>query len=661
MLDVCSTTRLRMALALSIAILVPCLSVAQKPQLTPKNPTETATAAPSYAPSEKHEMTADDIGAFFDGLINDELAREDIAGATVAIVKDGKVIFAKGYGFADVAKRVPVTAEGTLFRPGSISKLFTWTSVMQLVQDGKLDLDKDVNEYLDFKIPPRDGKPITLRNIMTHTPGFEEAIKDLFVENDKQMVGLDKYVKEHTPSRIYAPGTIPAYSNYATALAGYIVQRVSGKPFSQYVQDNILGPLDMKHTTFVQPLPQDLAPMMSKGYQVASQPAKDFEFVQAFPAGSVSTTSLDMCNFMIAHLQNGKFNNVEILKPETAKLMHARQWGYDKRLNGMALGFYEDSTNGQRIIAHGGDTQWFHSQLKLILDQNVGFFMSVNSLGKGGGHQDVFQKFMDRYYPYTWPAAEKISDPKGDAQKVAGKYIASRRMETSFLSVLNAFGQLNVVPQSDGTITVDLLKNPNGELKHYEEISPLLYREVNGPMHIGFIPDASGKMVLTLDWPFFIYQRPPLFWGQTFNTTVLIYSLGLMALTLLLWPVAALARRHYEHPLTLTAEQKRMRLFVRLICVYNLIFVLGWVLLLSNAEAPGALNDSIDKWIVLLMVMGVISVLLMLVVLWNAIRNWSQKQIWLWTRLHDVALALACLGFAWFLFHWNFINFNLKY
>jgi hypothetical protein len=168
-------------------------------------------------------------------------------------------------------------------------------------------------------------------------------------------------------------------------------------------------------------------------------------------------------------------------------------------------------------------------------------------------------------------------------------------------------------------------------------------------------------MVLTLDWPFFIFQRPPALGNENLNKGILIYSLGLFLLTLLLWPVAAMARRHYAHPLQLTPQQSRMRLMVRLICIYELIFVGGWLLLLSQADAPGALNDTIDKWIILLMIMGVIAVLFSIVVIVNALRNWSQKQIWIWGRLHDVALAVACLAFSWFLWHWNFIGFNLKY
>ena len=234
------------------------------------------------------------------------------------------MLFAKGYGYSDVKSKKPVTVDATLFRPGSISKTFTWTAVMQLVEQGKIDLNRDVNDYLDFKIPATFGKPITMKDLMTHTPGFEETLQDLFVAKAADMRPLRDYVTTHLPAQIFPPGTTPAYSNYGATLAGYIVQRVSGMPFDDYVEKNILQPLGMKHTTFRQPLPDDLKPLMSKGYNRASQPAKDFEFVQAWPAGSLSTTADDMSHFMIAHLQNGQYNGAQILKPETAQLMHSR-------------------------------------------------------------------------------------------------------------------------------------------------------------------------------------------------------------------------------------------------------------------------------------------------------------------------------------------------
>ena len=140
-------------------------------------------------------------------------------------------------------------------------------------------------------------QPITLRNIMTHTAGFEETAEELFVPDAKDLKPLGTYVKEHLPERIYPPGTTPAYSNYATTVAGYIVQRVSGQDFNDYIDEHILKPLSMAHSTFRQPLLPSLLPLMSKGYSLASQPAKGFEFVEAFPAGSSSVSAMDMSSF----------------------------------------------------------------------------------------------------------------------------------------------------------------------------------------------------------------------------------------------------------------------------------------------------------------------------------------------------------------------------
>jgi len=245
-----------------------------KPEAKPGAETATVTAP---------QMTAADVETFLDGVVLIQLERENVAGITVAVVKDGKLLFAKGYGYSDREKKTPVSPETTLFRPGSISKLFTWTSVMQLQEQGKLDLDKDVNEYLDFKIPEAFGKPITLKNIMTHTAGFEEQVKDLF-SADTKSPNLGEYLKTHIPARIFPPGTVPAYSNYATALAGHIVERVSGQPFEQYVAEHIFKPLGMTHSSFDQPLPPELVDSMSRGYRVASGPAVEFEVVAPFPA-----------------------------------------------------------------------------------------------------------------------------------------------------------------------------------------------------------------------------------------------------------------------------------------------------------------------------------------------------------------------------------------
>ncbi len=645
-----------------IVMLLVCIGVwAQKPgSPTVKNAAE---AEKQPAPSAgTHELTGADLEAFLDGMMPSQLERENIAGAVIAVVKDGQVIFAKGYGYSDMAKRTPVTPDSTLFRPGSISKLFTWTSVMQLEEQGKLDLDRDVNEYLDFKIPPAFGKPITLRNIMTHTAGFEETTHDLFVADAQHLFPLERYVKENMPARIFPPGVIPAYSNYATSVAGYIVQRVSGKPLEQYVADNIFTPLEMKRSTFVQPLPKDLEPMMSKGYSVASSDPKPYEFVEAFPAGSVATTARDMCNFMIAHLQNGRFGSTQILRPETATLMHSRIFGTDDRMDGMAHGFYEESANGHRIIGHGGDTLAFHSDLHLILDSNVGFFVSYNSAGKGeiSPRTVLFRKFLDRYFPYTPPPAGKVDDAKADAASVAGLYKNSRRFESTFLKLTTLLGEETVLQNADGTISVDPMKGTNGQLLKFEEISPLLYREVHGQAKVAFKRDANGQMQFQLDWPIFISQKVSAGENKYLFYFLGIFGLIMVVLTLLMWPVAAIIRKHYGKPLDLNPMERRLRLMSRLACVLFILFLGGWGFLLSKAEDPDVIN-TLGPWIIILGLLGVLSAIGTLLVCFNALQNWRAPHRWIWIRLYETALALGCIGLTWFALVWNLMNFNVHY
>src|SRR3954469_6089704 len=306
--------------------------------LAPKTK-KAAEEAPPAATPETHDLTAADLDAFLAGVMPLQLERENIAGAVVLVVKDGKVLYSHGYGYADVVKKTPVSPDSTLFRPGSISKILNWTAVMQLVEQGKLDLDRDVNDYLDFRIPATYAQPVTLRNIMTHTGGFEETVQELFVRDASDLKPLDIYLRTHMPARIFPPGTTPAYSNYATTIAGYIVQRVSGQPFDDYIDEHILKPLGMTQSTTRQPLPESFKSRMSNGYDVASEPAKSFEFVEAAPAGSSSVTAADMAKFMIAHLQDGTFQGVQILKPETARLMHSAQFENIPGMNAMALGF----------------------------------------------------------------------------------------------------------------------------------------------------------------------------------------------------------------------------------------------------------------------------------------------------------------------------------
>ncbi len=652
---------LRTLVAVLFGCFVPLTVIGQPPSAAPasKAPIQATAATALSAP----EMTQADVEAFLDALVPNEMHRDNIAGVVVAIVKDGKVLMEKGYGFADVAKRKPVSPTETLFRPGSISKLFTWTAVMQLVEEGKLDLDRNVNDYLDFKIPDTFPQPITMRDIMTHRSGFEEAIKDLFVADAAHLDPLGTYVREHLPRRIFPPGTTPAYSNYATTLAGYVVQRISGQPFNQYILDHIIKPLDMTHSTPVQPLPPELQPLMSSGYILASSKPKGFEFVNCGPAGSMSVTADDMTHLMLAHLQDGKFGDVQILKPETVQLMHSAQFSPAPGMNAMALGFYEESRNGHRIIGHGGDTGYFHSDLHLILDAHMGFFISFNSLGQAPvlPRAVIFEAFLDRYFPYKPPAAAAGAKNAGEVSAVSGMYMSSRRPGKNFLRALGMVSELHVYGNKDGTISIDEMKGVNGLPEQWEQTAPLAFRKVHGQDRVEFVHDPDGHLVLVTDYPFFVFERIPWYQNKYFNYVVLLTCLSLLVLTVLLWPVAAIARRHYRHPLEQTPPSSHVRRTIFTVCFIDLAFSIGVVILLAlSGSSIGLFSDRLDPWIRLIQFFGWLGVLGAILATYKVIRHWKEH-VWWWRRVHYVLVVLAFLGFSWFILYWRLLAFSLKY
>lgn len=655
--------RYRSSLLSLAVILLPCvLGVAQLPK--PGKPAESSKVLSPAAPSA-HEITAEDIGAFLDGIVPMQLQREDIAGAVVVIVRDGSVIFSKGYGYADVTAKAPVSPTSTLFRPGSISKTFTWTAVMQLVEQGKIDLDADINNYLDFQIPHHFGRPVTMRNLMTHTAGFEEVIKDLMVTRPDELPPLAGFVIAHRPHQIFSPGTIPAYSNYGADLAGYIVQRVSGLPFEEYVQNNIFRPLGISHGTYVQPLPDSLKAMMSNGYAVASEDPKPFELVPPAPApdGSLSITGADMAPFMIAHLHDGKYGDTRILQQQTAEMMHARQFGMDPAINGMALGFYEESRNGLRIIGHGGDLNYFHSDMHLIPEKDLGFFVSYNSAGKG--EMDVrtalWQQFLDRYFPIAVPAAPEVANTEIDS--LTGKYLSSRRAQTTIVrSLWWVLAETSVSQNADGTIEVDSMKDLSGHPKRWRYLGKMQFREVGGQQILIFKRDASGHLEMFAEDPIEIFQRVSWTENKTFLTLALGFLVAVFALTLVFWPIAALIRRHYRRPLALSPVVRRIRLFVKLGCAVDLVALFAFAGTMTYGFSNLTLfSDSFDLWFRFLQLLFLAGVAAAVFIAYGSYRLWRAAGSRIWATFYTATLLVSSVIYIWFTASSRILQMSLKY
>jgi CubicO group peptidase (beta-lactamase class C family) len=659
---------------LSITLAVGCLAAvnarAQVPQQVPPKP-KAKVEGPAGPPTPiAPQLTRSDAEAWLDGYLPYALQRADIAGAVVVVVKDGEILLEKGYGYADVERHVPVDPQHTLFRPGSVSKLFTWTAVMQQVERGKLDLDRDVNQYLDFKIPNAFGRPVTLRNIMTHTAGFEEVDKNLFTNDSVNIESFGAFLKAWTPTRIFPPGQVPAYSNYATTLAGYIVERVSGEPFNDYIEHHIFSPLGMEHATFRQPLPDRIKTDMAKGYEVASGPSKPYEVVIAAPAGSLAASGHDMGRFMIAHLQNGRLGSAEILKPETAKLMHGTALTtISPQLNRMVLGFYETNRNGRRAIAHGGDTYWFHSDLHLFIDDGVGIYISMNSAGKDGATSAVrsalFEQFADRYLPGE--TSDGHVDPKvamEHARLMAGHYDNSRRSETNFLSLLGLMGQAKVTINEDSTISLSLLDGLNGKPKKWRETAPFVWREVDGKNWLA-AKVQNGKVVMFSGdeiSPFMMFLPAPWWKSSVWLLVVLEASLVALALTVVMWPVALLVRRHYRVASPLTGRDALAHRWARIAAAAVLVVTIAWGVTISRMSADiSALSSKLDVWLWMLELLSLIVFLgAAVVAIWSAWMVWTATRTWP-AKVWSAVVGLACVMVLYGALAYHLIGFKVDY
>lgn len=605
-----------------------------------------------------HRLEGADLEAFFDGIFPIQLERSDIAGATVLVMKDGQTLLQKGYGYADWERKISVDPVTTAFRLASISKLFTWVSVMQLVEQGKLNLDADVNSYLDFQIRPAFGKPVTLRNLMTHTGGFEEVWRDILFVDPKNKVSLREFLIDNQPNRLFPPGTIAAYSNYGVGLAGYIVERVSGQPFEQYVREHIFSPLAMVHSGFEEPLPGEIVP--SQGYRATNEHPVGFEIFLPPPAGGISSTAADMGRFAQALLNGGEFEEKRILKPETVAAMWTPQFRASDALPAACMGFYQTWRDGLRFIGHDGDLLAFHSMFLLEPQQRLVLFVSYNSRGAGNKVRDeILRLFADRYYPATdKPAYLTLS--REQSSEYAGTYVVTRRADSTKLALLNLVLQGTVSLDKDGALSIDVLKDVRDHVAKWRPVGKDLFQQVDDQHKIFFIRDTGGRIVRVAGDFIGIQGERVGWWG---NGKVIV-GLAAASLVVLLAVVGAsvirflrsllFRRRPRFEPqpgtLRLTAGP-RLAAWTWLV-VAGVAGGIASYLMSESALGP---TRAFDKYFVIENVLAGAALFFSLWAVVSGIRIWF-RDVRLITRIKFSLVALACLLLSLFAIHWNVIG-----
>lgn len=632
------------------------------------------------------QLTAANVEDVLDRAIQSRMDVEGIAGAIVAVVADGEVLLSKGYGTANVRDGIAVDPDRTLFRIGSLSKLFVWTAVMQLVENGQLDLDTDVNEYVDFEIPNRlygrgrsaIAAPITLKHLMTDSAGLEDVPADLFHLRPEDTISLEEYIRTHVPARVFPPGEVSAYSNYGSALGGYIVQRVSGMPFAHYVEQNIFGPLHMERSTFRQPVEPALADDVARGYRFADGQFIEGDFVYALgPAGAMSTTAANMARFMLAHLHGGAVDGQRILSEDAVRHMHSPLFSQHAALDGMTHGFLQQTRNGQPVLYRMGSVLIFNSGLYLLPEASVGLFVSFN----GGSHLApiaVFREFMNALYPGDGVAANAAgsvvavpalapgltasTDARG-GRAYAGEYLINRRSFTTATGLLSFLETVRVEANDDGALYVTHF----GQTEEFVEVEPGMYRNrapdssldpYGAFATIVFARGSGSNTFLLSDGPM-SYTKAPWYATSAFTLTAVLIPMLLLVGTGVVWLIGVLVARVRRRTARNTAVATFGRVVAASFTLVTTVFLVGSLGVSGEMEPAYGIPKSYfgiePEWSSFLNALPPLMIVLgAAMALYSAVA-WRKKLWGMGERIHYTVMSVCALVLLTVLRAWHVI------
>lgn len=490
-------------------------------------------------PSDGPLPDSAELEAFVDDVMADRIGTTT-PGATVAIVSGDTPVLTKGYGSADVDVADPVRADETVFRVGSVGKLVTYTAVMQGVERGVLDLDEDVNTYLDdsaVTIPDTYDDPVTLRHLGTHTAGFESKLDPEIVADSDSLNSVETVLADQQRSRIRPPGELVGYSNYGAALAGHIVAEAHNTTFDEYARSEIFEPLGMTHSTFAQPVPDghpgDLAaPHVRDGESFL---AADDVYINMRPAGSLSATATDMAAFMSAHLGDGAIGDARMLDVDTAERMHSRHHVRHPAVTNWRYGFHEYGDPDANLIAHSGATINFTSYLLLAPDYDVGIFVAYNS-NPSEMPVAVVDEIVAEYDlqpAATTPRPTPRNGVQERAETAAGEYSLSYLPQSGPLQVVDLLEHVTVEPTGDGRVSTTTLE---GDARQWVETEPYVYQELGGHDTLAFeVTDGEVDVLNMSSEPTGVYQPVPVHERQLVTGGVLGTTLFGFALSLAGW------------------------------------------------------------------------------------------------------------------------------
>ena len=609
-------------------------------------------ATPVAATSDVAPLDVTALEAFVDGAMAAQFDELDLVGAVVTVVQVDGPTFRKGYGYADLGSHTPVDPGRTLFRIGSVTKPFVWTAVMQLVEEGVVDLNADVNTYLStVQVPDTFPEPVTLAHLMAHTAGFEDRSIGLFSRTPDAVRPLAELLGEGLPARVRPVGDAAAYSNHGAALAGLVVEEVSGLAWNDYLDQRILAPLGMTRTTGEQSVPADLEGDLAVGYEVVggSFLPRSFVYSPLAPAGSMSATGDDMARFMRAHLQGGTHAGGSILRAETVEAMHRTHATRDPRLNGSAHGFIEQSFEGRRSIGHGGGIVAFHSLMVLVPDDGIGLFVAYNTPAGAEATAGFVADFFAYRYGADDPVEAQSHDPDAHRPAVSGEYRPTRVAHTTLDTMAGLLQTAAITSLDDGSLQAQNLGSFG--TTRWLPVEPWVYREVGTHDLLMFQVDGEGRIVRALlgSQPHVAFESVA--WHQRVGVHVglLAFAVAAFLSAVVGWP---LARRWGTRDLN---SSRLARPTAWVASASFLVFVASLAVVLRD---PMELAFGVPPLLRAVLAIGLVGSALTLAGVFFAVRSWVRRDGTLAGRIHYSVVVAAGVAFVWFLDTWNLLGFR---
>ncbi|WP_105614812.1 serine hydrolase domain-containing protein [Vallitalea okinawensis] len=557
-----------------------------------------------------------------------------VAGVAISVVKDGNVFFEKGYGYMDVKGKLPVTSDSTAFQIASVSKLFTATAAMQMVQQGKLSLDEDVNQYLTaFKIKNPYSKPVTLRYLLTHTAGFDYWVplylKTKGGEFFDELEPLEEILNKGMPEVIREPGTYCQYSTYGMSLAGYLVEVVSGMSIEDYITKNILEPLDMNHSSYR--LNMDIIDNMSKPYKYKENKylEDNYTVMSNHPSGSICASASDVAQFIIMHLNKGEYKGNSLLNRSIASKMHQHEYPKDERLTGFGLGFFETIRNGHRTIEHGGYLPPFSSKLTMLPEDNIGMFIAINTDSKKSSK--VCNEFVDKFYDFF------TSKPKNeivkkyipldiDVNKVKGNYIFEGYGRNDLTKLKSVLLTCNIQCDNNDNLVFET----SNMTCHYKYVGEGLFYSEKYNTYCKFY-ENHGKMFISILG--FDYEKASDTNVKLFK--MVIITLPLILITFLMTVISIIRKRKIHDKETLILKS-----LLSLSCIFIMMYYgLNGVMAIKSMMA--------DTFIVFNFIIPLIKTVCYLLVLFTTmviifiIREWTRNKFLLRSKIFYSVIVIT--------------------